>query len=93
MSPIRPMGGRRIATPTIPKASADGVAVVGKKGASMSGGSTTAGDAAVGADATGATDRQAAGLSSRGLEAIGTEMYAKDRQDFQSGGPQGFLRK
>ncbi len=57
MSPIRAMDGRPIATPTIPKAGADGVVVVGKKGASMSGASTTAGEAAVGAGATGATDR------------------------------------
>jgi len=42
----------------------------------MSGASTTAG-----VGATGATDRELL----MGLEAIGTEMYAKDRQDFQSG--------
>ena len=85
MSPIRPMGGRRIATPIIPKVGADGVAVAGKKGANMNGANTTAGEAAVGADATGATDRSAAGLSNRGLESRGTEMYAKDRQNLQSG--------
>ena len=93
MSPIRVMGSRRIATPTIPKASADGAAVAGKNGANRSGANTTAGEAAVGAGATGATDRAGAWLTNRGLEAIGTEMYAKERQDFQSGGPQGFLRK
>ena len=63
MSPIRVMGSKRIATPTIPKGGADGTETAGKKGASMNGvntngASTTAGEAAVGtAGATAATDR------------------------------------